>query len=85
MSPDPARHPGDGWTPFLCEDVKEVNSSLGIVRIEGLLEADRKSFFCVIRGLSEGVPFFIKTDQSRWWVSTITFQSSAIKAETIRA
>lgn len=75
----------DGWVPFLCQDINPLRNDPAICQLTGLINEQKKTFFAVKAGLSEGAPFLIKfSDDNEIWLSTIVSTKNEIKAENFR-
>ena len=68
-----------GWIPFLCQQIKPVFDYPHILELTGLVGEDKKNFFAIRDGLSEGAPFLMQTDnEGKIWLSTLLHDSNII-------
>jgi transcription elongation factor Elf1 len=74
----------DGWQPFLCQDIQTVKTDQSVFKLTGLLGDAKETFFAIKVGLSEGVPFLIKSEDNKLLMSTIIYNRGEIKADTFR-
>lgn len=74
----------DGWQPFLCQDIRAVKTDQSIFKLVGLLGNAKETFFVRKAGLSEGVPFLIRSEDGILLMSTIIDNSGEIKTDTFR-
>lgn len=74
----------DGWQPFLCQDIQTIKNDQSVFKLIGLLGDAKETFFARKAGLSEGVPFLIKSEDNKLLMSTIIDIKGEIKADTFR-
>ena len=73
-----------GWQPFLCQDIQAVKADQSVFKLIGLLGDAKETFFSRKIGLSEGVPFLVKSEDGMLFMSTIIANKEEIKADTFR-
>ncbi len=73
-----------GWRPFLCQDIQAVKTDQSVFKLIGLLGEAKETYFARKVGLSEGMPFLIKSEEGMLFMSTIIIDKGEIKADTFR-